>query len=127
MSVDGSSRSNGAHIIQWSCIGAEAQLWQLEWLPDTQIFQIRNLRSDKCVSIANDSTANGAQLIQWTCQQKASQLWFDNPVGGAIELRSLHVRSKCISVNNAVPDNGAKIILWGCAVYPATSPYQQWY
>jgi len=126
LSVDSSSTADGAQIIQWTCLGMNAQEWTFSPDPaDTTgtLFFIKNLNSNKCLSVDSNSTADGARVIQWNCIGSSGQKW--SILFSALEtgVRIVNHSGKCLSVDSSSTSNGARIIQWRCI---PDSLAQQW-
>lgn len=71
----GSSLSQGAGVIQYTCNDSVDEKWWYnrgEW---------RNVYSGKCLGVGSSTTA-GRQLIQYTCNSASDELWqFSNVTG----------------------------------------------
>lgn len=131
MGVSGSSNSNGAPSIQWTCA------WQLMSDQGMDIYQYGGPNSiwhtinprhntGKCLGISGSSPNRGASLIQWTCGSPApaaDQLFaFREIKAGIVEIIAGHT-GQLLAVSNAGTANGARIIQWSWA----GSPEQFWH
>jgi hypothetical protein len=80
----------------------------------TQITDIVNRNSGKCVDVVSGSTADGAEAIQWTCHGGANQQWELQDAGGGYYRIVSQASGKCLDVNGASTAEGARIIQWTC-------------
>lgn len=69
MNIEGASRDDGAHVIQWPCAWNTNEYFWPKTLPDNAYgyFVLMNVNSYRCVSVVDASKANGAKLEQWGC------------------------------------------------------------
>lgn len=72
MDVQGGSTANGAHLIQFRCTRATNQRFRLDRIV-SNVYQIRIVRSGKCLDVQGGSNANGAHLSQFRCTGNANQ------------------------------------------------------
>jgi hypothetical protein len=72
MDVTGGSVSDGAKMIQNTYAGSTSQQFQFTHVADG-VYQIRNIRSGKNLTIASSSASNGALAEQWPYSGQAHQ------------------------------------------------------
>lgn len=73
LDVNGSSKDNGAQIVQWDCHGGPNQLWQL--VRDGDGYRFVSLNSGRCMGIDWGNTAPGSVARQWDCDGSTNQRW----------------------------------------------------
>ncbi|MBB5135298.1 hypothetical protein HNP84_005034 [Thermocatellispora tengchongensis] len=70
LNVKGSSKDNGARLIQWPCNkNHQNSLWYWKRNSYGKGQMLANSNSTKCLNVGGNSAANGAWLIQWTCRK----------------------------------------------------------
>ena len=74
MAVASPRNDNWAKIIHWDHTDNPDQAWRLEDLR-ANVYQIRNIGSNKCLAIPNASRVRGTQAIQYTCNGGRDQKW----------------------------------------------------
>lgn len=82
--VPNGAATAGVQIQQWGCGSGTkpAQLFTFA-ASGSGTYQIRNVASGMCLSVAGSSTANGAAVTQEACAPNANQQWAFNTIGGA--------------------------------------------
>lgn len=121
LEIENSSRDNGAHAQQWSCVGQEGAVWYAEQVanggwPAPVRLRIRNYYSNKCLVIENSSNSNGAGAVLWDCNGQAGSLWSAN-VGQQTNWYywwQNAANGKCLEIENSSFSNGARAQQWDC-------------
>lgn len=113
------STANWATVVQRSCNGSSSQQWRFISV-GTNVVQLRNAASGKCLDVPAFSTANGTALIQYDCNGLANQQWLLVPgnAGAAfatVKIVSVH-DAKCVDVGGVSLDDGAAVVQWDCIV-----------
>jgi pectate lyase len=82
--VPNGAATAGVQIQQWGCGNGTkpAQLFTFT-ASGAETYQIRNVASGMCLSVAGSSTANGAAVTQESCAANANQRWAFNPLNGS--------------------------------------------
>jgi hypothetical protein len=84
LDVESESLLDGANVQQYSCrtrwLGSSHQQWHLTFVnrftPAHEFgYELRNMRSGKCLDVASGSLLNGANVQQFTCHGGTNQLW----------------------------------------------------
>lgn len=103
-----------------------SQIDVLDWTTGqgggSQVTDIANRNSGKCIDVVSGSTADGAEIIQWTCHGGANQQWELQDAGGGYYRILSQASGKCLDVNGASTADGARIIQWTCG----SGNNQQW-
>ncbi|NVK78915.1 RICIN domain-containing protein [Streptomyces morookaense] len=110
---------NEAKAIQWACDGSDSQQWRV--IPvDNSSFELRSVRSDKCLEVENSGTQEGADVQIWTCSggmQMRWQLPLVDPVKKLYEFRVTHTYNRCLHVDNGGDGarlNGLRVRSYAC-------------
>ncbi|WP_329092884.1 MULTISPECIES: RICIN domain-containing protein [unclassified Streptosporangium] len=99
-----------------SCGGGDQELVD----PASPSYQIRNIKSGKCVAIDGASTADAARAVQQTCGSGPEQRWTWH---GTTVRQLKNTRSgKCLAIRNGSITNGAQAIQMTCG----SGTEQQW-
>lgn len=74
VNVSGSSKTNGAVIIQYAVTGSSNSLWT--FVPTSNgYYQIQNVNSGLDLVVQNASTANGGEIVQWSFGSSGNDQW----------------------------------------------------
>jgi Ricin-type beta-trefoil lectin domain len=125
LGVAGSSKANGAALIQWDCnaVNDDQQwVWDYQYTDNGKyVYVLKNLLSKKCLAVGGGSTANGAKAIQWSCNGNDEQKWkFDS------DLRLRNINSDlCLAIPDASRTQGVQAVQWTCKAAD-TNPEQSW-
>ncbi|HWG98502.1 MAG TPA: RICIN domain-containing protein [Pilimelia sp.] len=106
--VAGASHDNGAPVIQWPVKVPDYQQnqqWRLE-ARGGGTFWLRNMRSGKCLTVADASHQPGAGLVQHDCNDGANERWYLNPVNSNTMYK---IRSVATAYVMDVPNGTVKI------------------
>ncbi|MGW1199620.1 RICIN domain-containing protein [Streptomyces sp. NPDC002536] len=109
---------NGAKAIQWACDGSDSQKWRV--IPvDNSSFELRSVRSGKCLEVENSGTQNGADVQIWECTGGKQMRWqtpLVDPVKKLYEFRVTHTTDRCLNINGGADPrkNGIRAISWQC-------------
>jgi hypothetical protein len=125
LDVPNSSKVNGTHIQQWTCIinsnPSQPQIppnqaWGFPNAARSGYVTAVNLNSGKCLDVTGRSTANGAVVQQWTCNGGTNQEWKPVLISGPPNVyRLVNLNSgKCLDVTGRSLANGAVIQQWTC-------------
>lgn len=71
LDLEGRKTNNGNEIHQWSCHGADSQLW---W-QDNQGRIHNKMAPQKCVDASGAGTSEGTRIVLWDCHDGANQKW----------------------------------------------------
>jgi hypothetical protein len=119
VSVLGSSKSNGAHIVQWTCYNGRANNQQFQtiyygtWKGVKEVW-IKNMHSGKCLSVNGKSTKNNAYINQWTCNGADNTLWAIYKATSTSYILQNMWSGKCIDVAGNSHKNGAWMTQYTC-------------
>jgi len=75
-------------------------------------FQIRNVKSNKCVDIAGRSTADGASVQQWSCSGGTNQQFSVPDVRSGVVRAVARHSGKALDVFGRGTTNGTSIVQW---------------
>jgi hypothetical protein len=81
LDVKGSSREDGANVVQYEITGNKNQLWQI-FRTSGPYYRIQALHSGKCLDVTGWNTKNGGNVAQHNCSEAANQQWKITPAGG---------------------------------------------
>lgn len=112
---------NGAKAIQWACDGSDTQKWRMVPV-DNSSFELRSVRSGKCLEVENSGTQVGAAVQVWECMGGKQMRWqtalvdFTNK---SYEFRVTHTTERCLDISNGgfqngVRTNGVRAQSWSC-------------
>lgn len=80
LGVSAASKSQGAWIVQWDCVGASNQGWVWAWTGGFDngwpVWNLVNMNSNMCLGISGGSIYQGAYAVQWGCAGSLDQEWF---------------------------------------------------
>lgn len=65
----------GGEVLQWTCSGAESQIW---WTPNTSADSYKTWRNDLTgyyLEVQGGSLSNFAKIVSWTWHGRAHQRW----------------------------------------------------
>ncbi|GAB3143404.1 ThuA domain-containing protein [Microbispora hainanensis] len=112
------STADDAKIVQMSATEGGEQQW--EAIPFTAgAYQLKNVKSGKCLDVPRGSTATGTQLVQYAChpdghQDQVNQRFYLVPSGDAYQVSSA-VSGLCLDINGRSTADGAALIQWTCS------------
>jgi hypothetical protein len=112
------STANDAKIVQMSATEGGEQQW--EAIPFTAgAYQLKNVKSGKCLDVPTGSTATGTQLVQYSCHpdgntDQVNQRFYLIPSGDAYQISSA-VSGLCLDINGRSQADGAALIQWTCS------------
>jgi hypothetical protein len=102
---------NGALLIQWPCVGAANQHWQIIPLGDNY-YKFIARHSNKVLTVQLDSLANGAPVVQMTDIGTESQQWrIIDTNSGYIRIMARH-SGKAMEVDGGFTFDGAHVQQW---------------
>ncbi|WP_281287273.1 RICIN domain-containing protein [Methylobacterium terricola] len=108
--VPNAQMAAGVKIDQWPCDGGVHMEWS--FVPSEAGYQLRNIKTNLCLTVDSASTTNGAGIVQQPCGT-AGGLWRMRKVGAVYELVAVH-SGRCLNVNNASFDQGGAVLQWDC-------------
>jgi hypothetical protein len=114
--VTGSSKSNGAYLQQYTCLGWSSQRWLLKPIIFTgagTYYEIISQNSGKCVDIEGASMADRARAQQYTCHGGDNQLFLQVFYGGGPSFVARH-SGKCLDVEGDYVTDHAKVWQYTC-------------
>ncbi|MEU7892822.1 ThuA domain-containing protein [Nonomuraea sp. NPDC049152] len=119
--VTPASLLDDAKIVQLGANQGDEQKW--EALPATAGgYQLKNVKSGKCLDVPGGSTATGTQLVQWTCHPDgaAHQLHqrFFITASGDDHIITAAASGLCVDVNGVSQADNAAVIQWTCVNAP---------
>ncbi|MEV7808718.1 ThuA domain-containing protein [Microbispora sp. NPDC088329] len=112
------STADDAKIVQMSATEGSEQQW--EAIPFTAgAYQLKNVKSGKCLDVPAGSTATGTQLVQYSChpdghKDQVNQRFYLIPSGDAYQVNSA-VSGLCLDINGNSKADGAALIQWTCS------------
>ncbi|WP_432921355.1 ThuA domain-containing protein [Microbispora sp. CA-135349] len=112
------STADDAKIVQMSATEGSEQQW--EAIPFTAgAYQLKNVKSGKCLDVPTGSTATGTQLVQYSChpdghKDQVNQRFYLIPSGDAYQVNSA-VSGLCLDINGNSKADGAALIQWTCS------------
>ncbi|OZG75181.1 hypothetical protein BTA51_02000 [Hahella sp. CCB-MM4] len=105
LDLEDRATSNGTEIHQWSCHGADSQLW---W--QDQFGRIHNKSApDKCVDVSGAGTSEGTRIHLWSCHDGANQVWLR---GTSNSFRISNAPSMALDIKDPFWGNGMRAHLW---------------
>ncbi len=112
--VNNGGTADGTNIWQWTCNGTGAQRFQFTNVANN-IYEIRNVNSNKCVDVSNGGTANGTNVQLWTCNGTNAQRWAVQALGnGQYRLLPQTAANECLDISNGGTADGTNVQEWGC-------------
>ncbi|MFE8071089.1 ricin-type beta-trefoil lectin domain protein [Marinobacteraceae bacterium S3BR75-40.1] len=105
LDLEGRETANGTEIHQWSCHGADSQLW---W-QDSYGMIHNKMAPNKCVDAAGGGTSEGTRVILWECHGGDNQLWVR---GASNSFRPVHAPDKALDIKDPWWGNGMRAHLW---------------
>ncbi|HET9649555.1 MAG TPA: RICIN domain-containing protein [Microlunatus sp.] len=122
LDVWGASTAHGANVGVWRCVGADNQLWRLQYVGDG-FYQVRVLHTDMCLDVAYRGYYDGADVVQATCADPSlatsyNQQWRKAYVGGYYQLVARH-SGKCLDKTGS-----GDVVQWTCG--DSGKWWQQW-
>lgn len=131
VTLDGSSLSDGAAVLQLPCAsGAANQQLTLEYIEGSSydtVLRLRFAHSGKCAVIASASQTGAADVVQQPCGSAGDQ-WvlrspLNSPLGGRYKIRSEVSNGRVLDVRDCQTADGADVRIWDSI---STSPCQKW-
>lgn len=124
LDVEGSSRDDGAHVLQWECTGQPNQAWAIAALPDDGVSFVARY-SGRCLGTQDARSSDPDAVVQQSCagdSSRSSQAWHLRPVAtsgaqaapGTIYQIVSTATGKCLDVEGSSKQNGARIIQYAC-------------
>ncbi|MDX5297483.1 MAG: RICIN domain-containing protein, partial [Gammaproteobacteria bacterium] len=105
LDLEGRNTANGTEIHQWSCHGADSQLW---W--QDSYGRLRNKSApDKCADVSGAGTGKGTRVVLWSCHGGANQLWVR---GTSNSFRPGHAPNMALDIKDPIWGNGQRAHLW---------------
>jgi len=96
---------NGTEIHQWSCHGADSQLWWQDALG-----MIHNKSApDKCIDVSGAGTGEGSRIHLWDCHGGDNQIWVRGPSNS---FRPAHAPHRAMDIKDPWWGNGMRAHLW---------------
>jgi hypothetical protein len=92
LTVKNAATTDNAPVLQFTCNDGGNERWRynqvadddlnyfirfpgVTYVSDGRVFQIKNLNSDKCLTVKNRGTTNGSPLLQFDCSKPGSNRW----------------------------------------------------
>ncbi|RGA00378.1 hypothetical protein DI270_035140 [Microbispora triticiradicis] len=111
------STADDAKIVQMGATQGSEQQW--EAVPFTAgAYQLKNVKSGKCLDVPSGSTATGTQLVQYSChpdghKDQINQRFYLIQSGDAYQVNPA-VSGLCLDINGNSKADGAAVIQWTC-------------
>lgn len=105
LDLEGRNTANGTEIHQWSCHGADSQLW---WQDDLGMIH-NKMAPNKCVDVAGAGTSNGSRIHLWDCHGGDNQLWLR---GASNSFRISNALNKAMDIKDPFWGDGQRAHLW---------------
>ncbi|MBB5855839.1 RICIN domain-containing protein [Amycolatopsis umgeniensis] len=105
------AHANGTGTELWECVSGIKQRWVLHDRGNGR-YQLENVNSLKCLTVAGGGVNNNDELVQWDCNAAdTAQLWEFLPVGdlGMVELRNVK-SGKAATVAGGGTENAALVV-----------------
>ncbi len=106
LDLEGRSTSNGTEIHQWSCHGADSQLWYQD---DTGRIHSK-ADTSKCIDVSGGGSGNGSRIVLWSCHGGDNQRWVR---GSSNSFRPVHATNKALDIKDPFWGDGQRAHLWG--------------
>ena len=117
--IKGDSTSNGAAAEQRDCDDSEAT--EFRFVPvsgQSDVYTIRNVKSDKCLDVFRAKTERGTELVQYSCGEGDNQHFkLIKVTGDYYQLEAQH-SEQCVDVFRALKADGTKVVQYTCAKEP---------
>lgn len=105
LDLEGRNTANGTEIHQWSCHGADSQLW---WQDEYGL--IRNKSApNKCVDVSGAGTSKGSRIHLWDCHGGPNQVWLR---GTSNSFRVSNAPGMALDIKDPIWGNGQRAHLW---------------
>ncbi|MER6951967.1 ThuA domain-containing protein [Nonomuraea sp. NPDC000554] len=109
--------ADDAQIVQLGATQGPDQKWEAIPLSDGS-YQLKNVKSGKCLDVPGGSTAAGTELVQWTCHpasapDQVNQRFIPAATGQDYRLTSA-ASGLCLGIAGSSPADGGKLIQWNC-------------
>lgn len=120
--IDDPHSNPNDNIVQeiWNCIdgGTNQHWWTID--TDSRYFMIKNVSSQKCLTVKNASTQNNYPILQFTCNNGDNQQWRpEYYINDGFGHNYYQLRNRksglCLTVKNASIDNGATLLQFTCS------------
>ena len=111
LEVEAASAEDGANIIQWTYLGNDNQLWDIEHLGQGY-YSIRAAHSGSSMDVYAWSTEDGGEIRQWSYLGGENQQWqFIDEGNGNYGILSRH-SGKALDVFEYSTEDGGDILQW---------------
>lgn len=105
LDLEGRETANGTEIHQWSCHGADSQLWWQD--PDGRIHN--KSAPDKCIDAAGAGTSEGTRIVLWSCHDGPNQVW---QRGASNSYRISNASHMALDIKDPFWGDGMRAHLW---------------
>jgi hypothetical protein len=117
MTVAGGSQSNGANILEATCLGVGHQQWRLQSVGEGY-YLIVAAHSGKCVDVAGQSPGQGIDVHQYACHAQFNQQWQRVVLTGGYSRFVARHSGRCLEV----AENSSDLQQWTCS----STRHQEW-
>jgi hypothetical protein len=108
------SKKDGAHVVQWPCIGGTYADHRWRVLPRGSYVEIHNNHTGKCLAVDKASKSSGAHVFQWRCTGAKDQQWaFVATQGYDTKLRNRN-SGQCLTIDGGNKAKGAHAVQRPC-------------
>ncbi|MGP3915615.1 ThuA domain-containing protein [Nonomuraea sp. 10N515B] len=111
------SVADDAPIVQMTAGTGAEQKWEAVPLADGG-YQLKNVKSGKCLDVPGGSTTPGTQLVQWACHPAGhghlnNQRFFPAATGETYKITAA-ASGLCLDISGVSQDDGAAVVQWTC-------------
>jgi hypothetical protein len=109
----GALSTNGLHAVQFTCDGDPSRRWSLLKLSNGT-YQIKNVKTEKCLAVENDSSDNNARTVQFDCDGQPARVWRIADIPGKTQIANLK-SGKCVTIAGGVSrENNVESVQYNC-------------
>ncbi|ABC27095.1 protein containing QXW lectin repeats [Hahella chejuensis KCTC 2396] len=105
LDLEGRETHNGVEIHQWSCHGADSQLW---WKDQYGMIHAKSA-PDKCIDVSGADTEKGARIVLWNCHGGPNQVWLQGPSNS---FRISNATNMALDIKDPFWGDGQRAHLW---------------
>lgn len=105
LDLEGRKTSNGTEIHQWSCHGADSQLWYQDLAGAIH----SKMDPSKCVDVSGAGTGKGTRIVLWSCHGGSNQIWRQDVSN---TLRPAHASEMVLDIKDPFWGDGQPAHLW---------------
>jgi len=105
LDLAGRKTANGTEVHQWSCHGADSQLW---WQDEAGLVRSK-MNTNKCLDVSGAGTEKGARVHLWDCHGGPNQVWLR---GSSNSWRISNAPNMALDIKDPFWGDGMRAHIW---------------